>query len=141
MARDFRKMKIFHLSYNFLLKIYTILPALPEHELRNIYSQLQRASTSVVLNIVEGAANRSNKVFFNHLQYSYGSAKEVEVLLMLCYDLCYIQKDIYEELVVSLDEVKAKLFKFMTSVDKQVSKRFDNYSFQDPALFYTGYSS
>jgi len=113
MGRDFRKLKIFHLSYQFLLEIYGVLPLLPEIELRNVFSQMQRASTSMVLNIVEGASNRSNKVFFNHLQYSYGSCREVEVILMLCFDLNYIPKDVFEKLSSQLDELKACLFRLL----------------------------
>lgn len=129
MARNFRKLKIFHLSYQFLLEIYGVLPLLPEFESRNIYSQLQRASTSSVLNIVEGSSNRSNKVFLNHLQYSYGSCREVEVILLLCFDLNYIPKDVFEKLNSQLEKLKASLFLFMKSVDKEISLRQDNYYF------------
>lgn len=129
MVRNFHNLKIFHLSYQFLLEIYAILPTLPESELRNIYSQLQRASTSITLNIVEGASNRSNKVFFNHLQYSYGSAREVEVLLMLAYDLSYVEKELYFALKNQLEELKATLYRFMKSVDKEISLSKPNYSF------------
>ena len=92
-----------------------------------MYSQLQRASTSIVLNIVEGASNRSNKVFFNHLQYSYGSCREVEVLLMLACDLNYIDRLLYSSLSNNLEELKASLYKFMKSVDQEVSLGKINY--------------
>lgn len=128
MARDFKNLRIFGMSYDFLLQIYKVLPLLPESEFRNIFSQLQRASTSIVLNIVEGASNRSNKVFLNHLQYSYGSCREVEVLLLLCRDLNYIEVDIFENLFCLLDELSGSLFKFMRSVDKEVKVNRVNYS-------------
>lgn len=128
MARDFRKLKIFSLAYVLLLRIYEILSLLPEFESRNVFSQLQRAATSIVLNIVEGASNRSNRVFLNHLQYSYGSSREVEVLLLLCLDLGYIEKSLFNELSGGLEELKASLFKFMRSVDKEIAYRKDNYS-------------
>lgn len=128
MARDFRKFRVFNLAYSFLLEIYKFLPSLPESELRNVFSQLQRASTSVVLNIVEGASNSSNRVFLNHLKYSYGSCKEVEVLLMLCFDLGYLEKDLFSDLSSSLEELKASLFLFMRSVDKEILLRKENYS-------------
>jgi four helix bundle protein len=130
MARNFKNLKIFHLSYSFLLEIYDILPQLPDTEQRNMFSQLQRAGTSIVLNIVEGASNTSNKVFFNHLQYSYGSCREVEVLLMLAYDLHYIDKSLFSALSDQLEELKASLFRFMQSVDKEIVKKIPNYTFQ-----------
>ena len=129
MGRDYRKLKVYGLAYNFLLELYTVLPELPETELRNMYSQLQRAGTSIVLNIVEGCSNRSNKVFLNHLQYSYGSAKEVDVLLQLCYDLNYIDKEVFLALSRVLEELKAALYRFMQSVDKEIVLSKPNFSY------------
>jgi four helix bundle protein len=128
MGRDFKKLKIFTLSYSFLLEVYDVLSMLPDHELRNLFSQLQRASTSIVLNIVEGASNRSNKVFLNHLQYSYGSCREVEVLLMLAYDLTYIDTELYKTLHELLEHLKKSLYRFMQSVEKEITLGKVNYS-------------
>jgi four helix bundle protein len=82
-----------------------------------------------VLNIVEGCSNVSNKVFFNHLQYSYGSAREVDVLLQLCLDLDYIKKDAYASLVNDLEQLKATTYQFMKRVDTEVLQKTDNYTF------------
>lgn len=128
MVRDFKKLKIFNLSYSFLLEVYDVLSNFPDVELRNMYSQLQRATTSVVLNIVEGSSMPSNKVFLNHLNYSYGSCREVEVLLMLAYDLNYIDKFLFVALQNKLDELKASLYSFMRSVDKEILLSKPNYS-------------
>lgn len=127
MVRDFRKLKIFHLSYSFLLEVYAMLDCFPDYELRNMFSQLQRASTSCVLNIVEGAANKSNKVFLNHLQYSYGGCREVEVLLMLSFDLNYVDKDVFDKLMEKLEELKASIYRLMKTVDKEISLKKENY--------------
>lgn len=105
-----------------------VLPLLPESEARNLFSQLQRAGTSVVLNVVEGASNRSNKVFLNHLQYSYGSCKEVEVVLGLCFDLGFLEKSLLESLLSDLEELKASLYRFMRAVEKEVVVKQVNYS-------------
>lgn len=128
MARKFQNLKIYKLSYTFLLNIYKILPLLPESESRNIYSQLQRAATSIVLNIVEGCANRSNKVFLNHLQYSYGSCKEVNVLLLLINDLNYISEDSSQSLLMGLDELTANLYRFMQAIEKEIGGYKVNYT-------------
>ena len=131
MGRNFKKLKIYELSYAFVLEIYGVLPSLPETELRNMYSQLQRAATSIVLNIVEGASNRSNKVFFNHLQYSYGSCREVEVLLQLAKDLNFLDVDVHMVLENQLEELKATLYRFMESVDKEVRYHKNNWDFKN----------
>ena len=129
MVRDFKKLKIYNLSYSFLLEVYGVLPLLPDFEAKNMFSQLQRAATSIVLNIVEGSAHRSNKVFLNHLQYSYGSSKEVEVLLFLARDLHYIDESFFSVLLVLLDELSGSIFKFMKSIDRDLSSNKLNYSF------------
>ncbi len=128
MARKFENLKIYQLSYSFLLEVYSALPLLPESEARNMFSQLQRAATSIVLNIVEGSANRSNKVFLNHLQYSFGSAKEVEVLLLLARDLGYFDVELSSRLLSLLDGLSASLFRFMQSVDRELSRSRHNFS-------------
>src|SRR6266513_2335271 len=48
-----------------------------------IFSQLQRASLSVQLNIAEGYALRTSARFRNHLEMAYGSAVETGELLEL----------------------------------------------------------
>jgi four helix bundle protein len=128
MSRNIGDLKIYTLSYDFLLEIYAILPSFPEVELRNMYSQLQRSATSIVLNIVEGASNKSNKVFLNHLQYSFGSCKEVIVLLRLARDLFYIDNSTFESLFFLADRLSASIFRFMQSVNKDISFSKDNYS-------------
>ena len=81
-----------------------------------------------MLNIVEGAARRSNKVFLNFLQYSYGSAKECEVLLTICFDLGYIDRTLYESLNGEFEELKACLYQFMRAVEKEVVIKQENYT-------------
>lgn len=135
MARKLENLKIYNLSYNFVIQIYKILERLPQSEERNIFSQLQRASTSIVLNIAEGSSNTSNKVFFNHLQYSYGSCKEVKVLLRLCLDLDYINSEHFLEIMQKLEELTASLFKFMETIQQQMNERQRNYKFNFKNIF------
>jgi four helix bundle protein len=135
MARKLENLKIYNLSYDFVIQIYKILKKLPQSEERNIFSQLQRASTSIVLNIAEGSSNVSNRVFFNHLQYSYGSCKEVKVLLRLCLDLEYISSDNFLEIIEKLEELTASLFKFMEIIQNKMNERERNYKFNYKNIF------
>ncbi len=48
-----------------------------------VFSQLQRASLSVQLNIAEGHARKTPALFRNHLRIAYGSAVETVELLEL----------------------------------------------------------
>ncbi|HIH42366.1 TPA: four helix bundle protein [Candidatus Woesearchaeota archaeon] len=128
MGRDFKNLQIWQLSYQFVLDCYRLLNKLPENEERNIKDQLRRAATSITLNIAEGCSYRSNKAFLNHLNYAYGSAKECDVLLLLCKDLKYISYDEFHQIAAALDKLKSFLYRFMLSVQKEILHNQSNYS-------------
>ena len=122
MARLYKNMEIFQLSYSLAIDIHKLLDQFPEKEKDNIISQMRRATTSIPLNIAEGSVKKSQKEFLNFLSYSYGSAKELDVLLSMSKDLKYISKKDYEILFAKLDKLMAKLFGFM----KNIESRFEN---------------
>jgi four helix bundle protein len=122
MARLYKNMEIFQLSYSLCLDIHRMLDRFPEKEKDNIISQMRRSATSVPLNIAEGSVKKSQKEFLNFLGYSYGSAKELDVLLSMSNDLTYISVKDYETLFGKLDMLMAKLFGFM----KNIEGRFEN---------------
>ena len=129
MGRDFRKMDIWQLAYKILLDVYPLLEAFPIEETRNVVDQLRRAATSIPLNIAEGAGSHSNKVFLNHLSYAYTSAKEMDVLLMLSRDLGYIDIPVYDFLYGKMEELRAKMFKFMVSVEREIKQKRPNFNY------------
>ena len=122
MARLYKNMEIFEIGYSLALDIHRLLDRFPDKEKDNIISQMRRAVTSIPLNIAEGSVKKSNKEFLNFLSYSYGSAKELDVLLSMSKDLNYISEEEYEDLFVKLDKLMAKLFGFM----KNIEARFEN---------------
>ena len=66
------------------MSIYGFVKALPESERYNLVSQLQRAVTSVPLNIAEGSGCSTSSEFARFLGYAYRSLKEVITCLELC---------------------------------------------------------
>ena len=123
MARLYKNIKAYHLAYDLVLDVYKLTEKFPKSEDRNITSQLRRAAVSIPLNIVEGSAKASKKDFLRYLNIAYGSAKEVEVLLELCFDLNYLEQSDYDFLSESSDELNAKLFLFMRDVESKVTDR------------------
>ncbi len=119
MARDFKELEVWRLSYNLVLDIYKIINKLPEYEKDNLTLQIRRAVVSIPINIAEGCSRFSKKAFLQFLSYSYGSLKELYVLIMLCKDLKYINVEEYKILYEKLDKLSRKLFVFMTSVEKE----------------------
>lgn len=120
---NYKNLIVWKLAYNLVLDFYDIAESLPEYEERNIADQMRRASTSLPLNIAEGASSSFKKVFFSQLNYAYGSAKELEVLLMLCRDRKYISSEQFLELNEKLDKFRCYTYRLMMRIEKELLYR------------------
>ena len=121
MARNFKDLEVFRLSYDLVLDVYKIVDKI-EGE-KDFVSQIKRAVVSVPLNIAEGCSRFSKRAFLQFLSYSYGSLRELEVLFMLGMDLKFVKEEEYLEIEEKRDRVSKKLFLFMKKVEKD--KWFD----------------
>lgn len=132
MGRDHRQLQIWVLAYNLVIDVYPLLDSFPSCESRNIVDQIRRAVTSLPVNIAEGCGSHSNKVFLTYLGYAYKSAKELDVLFSLSKDLGYVENDVFDFLTKRLEEFKARLFRFMEKVEREVVERRPNFSYYRP---------
>jgi len=64
-----------------------------------LFSQLQRASLSVQLNIAEGYSFGASRSFTRHLNIAYGSAVETGELLEIALDANIVTRDIADHLL------------------------------------------
>lgn len=125
MARNYKRLEIYNLSYDLTLRIYKTIEKFPEYEIKNMSLQLRRAMVSIPLNIAESTSRKSPKEFLNFLTYAYGSAKEVEVLLNLSKDLGYMSQEEFSGLSADLNYLTAKLYLFMRDAEQRIpQKRF-----------------
>jgi four helix bundle protein len=58
--------------------------------------QIRKSAISVVSNIAEGFARKTNKEFIQFLYISHGSLAEIEAQLFIALDLGYIQKERFD---------------------------------------------
>ncbi|MBI2107254.1 four helix bundle protein [Candidatus Woesearchaeota archaeon] len=123
MARNYEKLEVWNLSYQFVLKLYDATEDFPEDEKGNIIQQIRRAAISIPLNIAEGCSRYSKNAFLQFLSYAYGSIKELHVLLMLSKDLGYLNNEEYIKLIDDAEIISRKLFVFIDRVKKE--KWFD----------------
>jgi len=80
--------------------------------------QIRRASVSIMLNIAEGFARRTNKEFAQFLFHAHGSVAEVQSALYVAVDQEYITKKSFGELYSSCAEVSrmiSGLIKYLRS--------------------------
>ncbi|HBR57037.1 MAG TPA: four helix bundle protein [Blastocatellia bacterium] len=74
--------------------------------------QIRRASVSIMANIAEGFARRSDKDFANFLNISRSSAAEVQSHLYVALDQNYIQQNNFDKIYFELEEVSKMIFSF-----------------------------
>jgi four helix bundle protein len=123
MQTSYQDLKIWQYAFELTHKFYDIIAVLPECESRNIADQMRRAVTSLPLNIAEGAGSQTSKMFLSHLKYAYASAQEVEVLLMLCFKLKYIDESRFKPLYEDLDRFKRATYKFTVNLERKENQR------------------
>lgn len=90
MARDHRKLRVFHEAHALTLAIYRETIDFPRDEWYGIRAQMRRGAVSVASNIVEGSARRSTPDYLNFLNIARASAAEVGYLVTLACDLKYL---------------------------------------------------
>jgi four helix bundle protein len=129
MGRDFKKLDIYHLAYDLVLSIYKLLGNFPPEESNNLVSQLRRCASSIPLNIAEGSGSHSNRVHLTYLGYAYKSSKELEVILDLSLDLGFIPAEEHVSLLDKLEELRAKLYRYMQQVEKEIKENRPNFEY------------
>jgi four helix bundle protein len=86
--------------------------------------QIRRASVSVMLNIAEGFARKTDKEFARFLVHSHGSAAEVQAALYVALDQKYITQDEFRSLYSLVDKVSSMVMKFAIYLSKEGRKQF-----------------
>ena len=72
--------------------------------------QLRRAGLSVMLNIAEGFARKTDGDFCRFLSFAHGSVAEIQAALYLSLDQKYIDKDQFERLYASAAETSKLIY-------------------------------
>lgn len=77
-------------------------------------SQISSAAVSVMSNIAEGFARRSNKEFMQFLFIAKGSLAELQSQIYVLLDLNYLNKDEFDKIYQQTDYVAKLISKFIT---------------------------
>ena len=107
--KDFRKLKVSHKAHSLTLEIYRITATFPREELYGLTSQARRASSSIGLNLAEGAGCNGDREFARFCSIAMRSASELEYILLLARDLKLVKSGDYEMLDQRTVEVKRML--------------------------------
>ncbi len=105
MIKSFKDLNAWKKAYELILIIYKTTEKFPKKEMFVITSQIRRAVVSITSNIAEGFSRISKKEKIQFLYTSLGSLTEVQNLLILSYDLKYLELDQYNSLSNLTNEI------------------------------------
>jgi len=83
----------------------------------SLIDQIRRASVSVMLNISEGFALRTNKEFKRHLFIAHGSIAEVQSVLYIAEDLKYIDNETFKKYYEKCNEISKIISGLIKSIN------------------------
>lgn len=109
MSRDFRKLHVFQLADELLMRVYHAASTFPAAERYTLQAQLRRAALSASTNIVEGSARRTTREYLNFINIAAGSATEARYLADVSRRLGYLPDKDAADLVSRYTELSAKL--------------------------------
>ncbi len=115
----FRTLKVYQKALEYSKTVRKSTKSFPKDELFGLISQFRRATDSIVLNIAEGAGNSSKKEFARFLDFSIRSGFECIGCLDIAQTNEYLDKDDYEILISSVNEIIAMLYGLKKSLLKQ----------------------
>jgi four helix bundle protein len=115
--KDFRDLDVWRKAHDLTLAMYRVTKSFPKEEMYGLTSQIRRASSSIGANIAEGCGKRTDADFARYLQNAFGSANELEYLIVLAFDLEFLKKTDFEDLTDKTIEVKKMLAAFLRKLN------------------------
>jgi four helix bundle protein len=102
----FQRLKVYHLALEYVDRVYALSRNLPASERFNLCSQLERAATSIVLNIAEGSTGQSDAEQNRFLGLALRSLLET----VACLDIIERQGYSANDALIEIRELGHELF-------------------------------
>lgn len=118
----FQKLEVYQLSLQYVSSIYKLSKQLPERERYNLANQMERAATSITLNIAEGSTGQSDPEQHRFLGLALRSYLET----IACLDLIQNQGYITPEDLDPIREQGHTIFIKLSAFRKSLNTRGQN---------------
>ena len=116
---NFKELKVWKKARGLVKEIYFLSNKFPGLENFGLKSQVKRACVSIPANIAEGSGRSSKKDFSKFLDIAYSSAYELETHIILAYDLEYIKKSEFDEIILKIGEIQKMIFGLKKTLKQQ----------------------
>ena len=105
-------------SIRMVVDIYLMTKEFPKEELYGLTIQIRRSAISIPANISEGAAKNSPPDFIRYLRIAQGSLSELETLLLIAFQLEYIDETGMKIIQGTINKINAQLSGLIKSIKK-----------------------
>jgi len=117
---SFEEIEVWQKARVFTQEIYKICKVLEKNREFSLSEQIKRASISIMANIAEGFARRTNKEFVQFLFIAKGSAAEVQNYIYVMLDLKFIDENTFIKLKEDIIVMQKMLSGFIKYLRKTI---------------------
>lgn len=111
MNSGYKNLIVWQKSLVLTTKIYEATKKFPRDEVFGLSSQMKRSAVSIPSNIAEGSRRITKKDKNNFYSIAFGSASELETQIEISFNLKFIKKEEYQDLISLLVEILKMLNK------------------------------
>lgn len=114
--RDFKKLMIWQKGMEIVRKVYDVAKFFPKEEVFGLRSQTIRSAVSILTNIAEGSAKKSEKDYKRYTEIALGSAFELKTHLLIIQHQRWFPDDNVETLLALTIEEQKMLTAFINKL-------------------------
>ncbi len=107
-----RQYPIYSEIRDFIKDMYILSSSFPKNEQYELASQLRRAVTSILLNLIEGSARKSDPEFNRFVLIAAGSATEIVAIVDIALDQSYITEETHAKVLAKVENIVKQLYGF-----------------------------
>jgi four helix bundle protein len=113
---NFKELRVWQKGIDVVEDVYEVTRTYPESERHNLITQMQRAATSIPLNIAEGCGRGTKPVFKQFLGHALGSSYELETQIIVSKRLGFISNETEIRLLAPLNSLQRMLNKLIDTL-------------------------
>ncbi len=107
--KSFKDLRVWQHAIKLVKEIYNAVEKLPDDEKYGLVTQMRRSAISIPSNIAEGHVRQTVREFRQFIAVARGSCAELQTQVIIAYELGYIEKSLYDSLLLNIESVAKML--------------------------------